>query len=140
MSGLEVAGLILALFPVLVEGVKTVVAGASQIKKLKQWRFQLEGLRGDLNTQKTLFLNMVELLLQDIVDANAVAGVLEDLHSSWKDHPYEKDLRHRLGNSYETFCHLLEDLSNELRELERKPLFRGELEQSLGKGNVRSSN
>lgn len=137
MSGLEVAGLILGIFPVLVEGAKIAVAHASQFKKLKVWRFQLESLRGELSTQKTLFTNLVTLLLQDIIDAVAVSELLRDAHSSsWKEEDNEKRLRDRLGNSYETVCRLLEDLSNELDSLQQKPLFSGDLAQVLGRGNV----
>ena len=139
MSGFEIAGLILGIFPVLVKSLEAAVASVRQIQELQEWRVRLEGLRRDLSTQKTMYVNTLVLLLQEVIDPNDLSELLESGDPFlWQRPEYERRLRDTLGRSYETFLHLTEALQERLRALEQRPLFKDEVVQSLRKWRVRS--
>ena len=102
MSGVEIAGFVLAAFPVTVQLIQGYQEGC---KHLVDWRrFQVTYLRlkQGLNRQYTIFDNNVRILLLPLVETEEE---LEDLLNDpgglgWKNRDLEDALQRRLSHSY----------------------------------------
>ena len=102
MSGVEVAGLVLGAFPIMI----AVIDGMySQYKGLMEWRkFQARYslLASDLRTEHRIFENTLERALLDENAAPEIYSMLEDPKSPrWRDRTLGRRLQRRLGPSYE---------------------------------------
>ncbi len=116
MSGIEVVGLVLAVFPGVVRGLQQF---AQRIATPKPWKrySELSSLSRTLETQQAVFLNTIERIFEGIIQSNdeleALVGNLEAAISDRSQ--YEKALQVRLGRSYDIFCSLMQALSDSLR-------------------------
>lgn len=116
MSGIEVVGLVLAVFPGVVRGLQQF---AQRIATSKPWKrySELSSLSRTLETQQVVFLNTIERIFEGIIQSNdeleALVGNLEAAISDRSQ--YEKALQVRLGRSYDIFCSLMQALSDSLR-------------------------
>ncbi|KAL4912144.1 hypothetical protein BDW62DRAFT_206747 [Aspergillus aurantiobrunneus] len=123
MSGVEVAGLALAVIPLVVNQLDNYARGIETIKGLRRYRWELEGYSSNLSAQYAIFLNTLEIFLQDVVDDHDERS---DLISNpggdgWKDVQFRAALTQKLGRDYHAFtgtvaglCSLLEEVSNKL--------------------------
>ena len=105
MSGIEVAGIALAVFPILVDGLVHFVDGVQTIKHWRQYRIRLQDYADRLRTQKVYYEDTLEELLDGLVQSE---DELKDLLAQprgtiWKKPEYEAKLRQRLGRCYETY-------------------------------------
>lgn len=122
MSGIEVAGIALAVFPVLVNGITGYAAGARTFKYWRRCRAQLEDYAYNIKVQKIYYLDTLEGLLIDIVESE---DDLESLMSdpggaAWQRAEYDQLLRRRLDRSYDVYLRTLRDMVNALRTLGEK--------------------
>lgn len=79
MSGIEVAGIALAIFPIVVNGVSSFAKGARTIKYWRRCSAQLEDYASKLKGQKVYYLDTLEGLLTDIVASeNDLEQLLSD--------------------------------------------------------------
>lgn len=70
MSGVEVAGLVLAVLPVLVEAIKFYAEGVSTVERYLKYRVPLQSVLRALQNEKVIYLNTCETLLNGLVDNN----------------------------------------------------------------------
>ncbi|RHZ55166.1 uncharacterized protein CDV56_105901 [Aspergillus thermomutatus] len=107
MTGAEVAGLALVVLPLVVN----------------QLDNYLEGYSSTLSAQYAIFLNTLEIFLQDVVDDHDDRSELISKPGGpgWKDAQFQRRMAERLGRDYNVFtgtltglCGLLEGLSNKL--------------------------
>ena len=121
MAGIEIAGIALAVFPIVVHSIGTYAEGIETIKKLRRQRRELESYARVLKTQKVYYLDTLEELLDGIVDLEALSGMLQDSDSTaWRASDYEQRLRDRLGRSYHPFVESCSQLCESLKILEKK--------------------
>jgi hypothetical protein len=123
MTGAEVVGLALAVLPLVVNQLDNYVRGLESIKGLRRYRRELEGYSSTLSAQYAIFLNTLEIFLQDVVDDHDDRSELISKPGGpgWKDAQFQRRMAERLGRDYNVFtgtltglCGLLEGLSNKL--------------------------
>ncbi|KAL3434947.1 hypothetical protein BDV09DRAFT_204435 [Aspergillus tetrazonus] len=103
-SGIEVAGLALAILPLLVNQIDGYVRGIEKIKAFRSYRRELKGYSVGLSTQQTILLNTLEQALEGVVDdVDQVSELIRNPRGDgWKDPVLEKRLRCKLDRNYET--------------------------------------
>lgn len=116
MSGFEVAGIALAVFPILVDGLVRFVDGVQTIKHWRRYRVRLQDYADRLTSQKVYYEDTLEELLEGLVQSE---DELTDLLAQprgiiWKKPEYEAKLRQRLGRSHETYLRTSDKMVNAL--------------------------
>jgi len=67
VTGVEIAGLALATFPIAVDGLRRMVEGVETIKYWRRYRVKLEEYACDLEAGRVYYLDTLEELLMGIV-------------------------------------------------------------------------
>ena len=113
MSGIKVAGIALALFPIIVDGLSRFVEGVETIKSWRRYRRELAGYARTLECQHTWYLDTTEALLDGIVHSKEELAELSHKHGSdvWQRPEYEAKLKRRLDRSY---CSYMANVKNML--------------------------
>lgn len=123
MSGVEFAGLALAVLPLVVNQLDNYARGIETIKDLRRYRWELERYSSTLSAQHAIFLNTLEIFLQDVVDDydDQCELISNPQGNAWKDPRLRTAMMEKLGRNYNAFtgivsglCGLLEELSNRL--------------------------
>ncbi|KAL8966515.1 MAG: hypothetical protein Q9183_003340 [Haloplaca sp. 2 TL-2023] len=118
MSGLEAAGLALAVFPVVVTGINQMATGIQTIREWRNHRLKLKDYASSLSSAKVSFSDTLEILLTDIVgDQEYELLINEPSGPMWKNPRYEQRLRARLGRSYEVYFVTVQTLAFNLRSM-----------------------
>ena len=124
MSGVEVAGLILGAFPLLITALEHYRESAEVLGDW--WKFKRKYIKCKRDVeyhQITFTSNLEELLLPLIVDDDQLELLLASPGGlAWQDDALEKKLRERLPNAYNAYL----DSINEINEVMKK------LTQELG--------
>ncbi|KAL9616432.1 MAG: hypothetical protein Q9160_008708 [Pyrenula sp. 1 TL-2023] len=121
MSGIEAAGIALALFPIVVKGIACYADGLQTVRAWRRYRREIAGYKRQLETQRIWYLDTLEELL-GFVDAE------EDLNelianpggASWRKPDYDKRLRERLDHSYDLYLATTRDLLDTLQIVQKK--------------------
>ena len=119
MSGIEVAGIALAVFPILVDGLNHVIEGIQTIKRWKRYRLKLKEYAHLLETAQVYFLDTLDELLGDIVHSDEELEHLlrEPRGTLWRKPEYEERLRGRLDRSYSSCLKTVQTLEHALRTM-----------------------
>lgn len=112
MSGIEAAGLVLAVFPIVVSGLQQFTQGLEAIKNWRRYHRELSKYARTLETQRIVYLNTIERLFEGIIQSN---DELEDLMNNpglafSRNPQYEERLRTRLGRSYGNYSRIMSDM------------------------------
>ena len=123
VTGIEAAGLALALIPLLVNQIDGYARGIEKTRRLKYFHRDFVTYCVGLNTQHTMLQSVLEQVLEDVVeDEESVAALIQNPRGAgWRSPGLLKALRTKLGRNYEPFvgnmnelCELLERLSTRL--------------------------
>lgn len=119
MSGIEAAGLALAVFPILIGGLGQMAEGIETIKRWKRYKLKLKEYASKLETARAYFSDTLKGLLIDLVpsDEDYELLVLEPLGSKWTDPVYEARLRDRLEQSYKSYMLIIQTLLNRVQTM-----------------------
>lgn len=122
MSGLEVAGIALAIFPILASALVRSVDGIQTIKNWRRISIKLEDYADTIQTQNIYYLNTLEELLSDIVQSHEDIEVLirEPRGDLWKSPQYKERLKLRLDRSYNGYFVVLNKMIDALNDLCKK--------------------
>ncbi|KAL9630632.1 MAG: hypothetical protein Q9204_004618 [Flavoplaca sp. TL-2023a] len=122
MSGVEVAGLTLTLFPIVVNGLGRMMEGIETIKHWKKYKRELNKYASRLENAHICFSSTLTLLLNDIVPSDVELQVMiaEPLGSLWKKPIYEESLRSRLDQSYNLYLKTVKTLAEDVENLRSK--------------------
>ena len=117
MSGFEVAGVALAVFPILVDGMTRFVNGVQTIKYWRRYRVRLQDYADIMETQRVYYQDTLEELLTGIVQSeDEIKDLMEDPKGAiWKRLEYEEKLRQRLGRSHAVYMKMADKMVNALR-------------------------
>ena len=118
VTGVEIAGLVLASFPLIVDGLSHYVDGLQTIQYWRRYRREFETYARALRCQRKKFLNTLELLFDGIVETDEeLASLIDDpLGASWGREKFKKSLRMRLDHNYEDFLETLQVMHDSLKE------------------------
>ncbi|KAI4088827.1 MAG: hypothetical protein LQ344_005804 [Seirophora lacunosa] len=122
MSGIEVAGIALAVFPIVVKGLGQMMQGMETIMRWKKYKRELEKYAFRLDTASLSFRDTLTRLLNDIVpsDVDFDLMIAEPMGPLWKEPIYEERLRDRLDQSYKSYLKTIESLAKGVEELRNK--------------------
>ena len=119
MSGIEVAGIVLAVFPIVVKGLQQIPESAEVIKSWRKYGRELGRYSRTLVTQRIVFLNTLERLSEDIVESDGdLETLLQNPYGALSHGPYEEALVTRLGRSYDSFLLIMANMLEALRTLQ----------------------
>lgn len=123
MSGIEIAGLVLGAFPILLHALESYREGAEVL--MDWWRIQraYKKCRQDLKYHQLLFEGNIErFLLPLVVDEEELRQLMADpAGTGWEDRDLEQRLQDRLPKSYSLFLDIIGHI-NSLMELLKKDL------------------
>ena len=119
MSGFEVAGVALAVFPILVDGLVRYVDGVQTIKVWRRYRAKLQDYADIMNTHWVYYQDTLEELLEGIVRSEDDISdlIAQPRGAIWKNPEYKEKLRERLGRSHAVYLRTSEKLVDGLREM-----------------------
>ena len=119
MSGFEIAGVLLAIFPIAVNGISQFVEGAETIKHWRRYRIKLENYAAIVESHKVYYLDTLDELLIDIIESeDDVTGLLDDPGgAAWRSPQYDQRLRRRLGRSYDVYLRNLKSMVEAMNSL-----------------------
>ncbi|KAL9576250.1 MAG: hypothetical protein Q9212_007258 [Teloschistes hypoglaucus] len=130
-NGIEVAGLALAVFPIVVKGMENLIETAEIFKSWKRYRMVLAEYLQTIKDAGAFFIDTAEQLLEDII-------VTKDDLDTLKHDPagvvlanprYEELLKMRLDHNYDNFLKTLQKMFAALEGVQKKL----GLEQQAGK-------
>lgn len=124
MSGIEVAGLVFGILPILIEVVKSYSDVADGLQTFRHWSKEVKSIALALNTQNVIFLNYCRLLLRLVEDDKAAEDMLENRSDQrWTSKELNDKLNVVLKDSLELCRSIIEetkDVIDEMKEEMRK--------------------
>ncbi|KAL8656991.1 MAG: hypothetical protein Q9226_002362 [Calogaya cf. arnoldii] len=122
MSGVEVAGITLAVFPIVLKGLCQMMEGIETIKRWKKYKRELEKYAARMENAHICFRSTLFLLLNDIVlsDLDFDLMIAEPLGPLWKKPEYEDSLRSRLDQSYNLYLKTIKSLADDVEKMRNK--------------------
>ncbi|KAI9888339.1 MAG: hypothetical protein M1814_000570 [Vezdaea aestivalis] len=143
VTGIEIAGLCLATFPIIVSTLEHYQNGFHVIKEWIRFEREFKAFVNEINREKIFFRQNIEELMAPIVSSeHTMAQLLESPGSiAWTDPNLEKLLKERLSGhlEYECYVSTVVSLLDTLNELKRKlkiqdgQLHWAQKEQQLGR-------
>ena len=122
VTGVEIAGLVLAAFPLILDGLSHWLEGVHKVKRWRQIYRQLKDYETRLQSQRVTYQNTLELLLVGIVqaDEDIAAMLAEPRGDLWKKAEYDHLLHRRLDSAHDTFFERLDFMFTTLSEIKKK--------------------
>ena len=122
VTGVETAGLVLATFPLVVEGLSHYVKGLQKIRSWRKFRLLLENYARQVKNQQVWYLDTLEQLFDGIVksDEELAELVKDPAGDHWRKAGCETRLRLRLDHSYDHYMLTLKHMMDALTALAAK--------------------
>jgi hypothetical protein len=124
MSGIEVAGIALAILPLIVNQLDSYVQGLETLGDLrtKRYRSKLDHYATNLGSQQASFINTLERSLEGVVEFDDGIDSLEphEIKALWEKATVQRLLKKKLGRNYLPFMQTMKELSTLLEEIHRK--------------------
>ncbi|KAF8250454.1 hypothetical protein K440DRAFT_640029 [Wilcoxina mikolae CBS 423.85] len=122
MTGFEVAGIVLVVFPLVVNGLSAFLDGTQKVKDLWQWEISLRKIIRDLGCEKAIFENTCEFLLEGLVSAEEVTPLIKGV--GWDDLVLQYKMKERMGpNTADAIIAAVQELNRCLLLLESQLRF-----------------
>lgn len=114
MSGIEVAGLLLGAFPLLISALEHYRQSEEVLEDWWQIKKEYKKCKNELLLQEMAFENNLERFLLPLVvgDDEIAALIAEPGGMKWKDPALEDKLKIRLPKSYELFLDTIQDIKS----------------------------
>src|ERR1700761_1842205 len=124
VTGVETAGIVLAILPLVVNQLDSYVQGIEALKgfRTRRYRRQFEEWSTRLGTQHAILLNTLEQSLEGLVDYDDdISELINNPRGPlWKDPTFQKTLARKLDRNYQPFTRTMTELSTLLETLSRK--------------------
>ena len=113
------AGIALAVFPILVDGMTRFIDGVQTIKYWRRYRVRLRDYADIMETQMVYYQDTLEELLTGIVQSEDEIKDLMEVPGGaiWKRAEYDEKLRQRLGRSHAVYQKLADKMMNALSSM-----------------------
>ena len=121
MSGIEVAGLVLGGFPILLNCLEYYKRGFEPLEEWWNFRTRLITFVDDIRHQMMRYNeNMIRLLDPVVADSDSLAKLVEDPNDRrWHDDSLDDLLKQRLASEYDRFFRITQKIHMHLEALER---------------------
>ncbi|KIW67269.1 hypothetical protein PV04_06534 [Phialophora macrospora] len=124
VTGVETAGVVLAILPLIVNQLDSYVQGIESLKgfRTRRYRRQFEEWATRLGTQRAILLNTLEQSLEGVVDYDDdISELINNPRGPlWRDPSFQKSLAKKLDRNYGAFVRTMTELSTLLETLSRK--------------------
>lgn len=121
MTGVEAAGLVLGVLPLLISAAEHYEDVFRPFKRYRKYAPELKLYQQQLETQKTIFRNECHLLLATLTGSQTAKGMLkESKHPSWVDLELDARFGRQLGDSGSTCKTIIELIRGKLEEIEEE--------------------
>lgn len=123
VTGVEAAGLALALLPLLLNQLDSYVQGLHTLKSFRtnKYRRHIESCNAMLDGQRAVLKNTIGLAFGDTVQEHVLHDVINQSDGTPSNNPILDDiLRTRMGHSYDAFTAVMSEASKLLRELSNR--------------------
>lgn len=118
MSGVEIAGLALAVLPVLLSAAQQYNSCLGPFSRYKRFAKEARVYHKELEIQRTIFRIQCRNLLEEIVDHDAASSMLNSLtQTAWADKKLDEQLVQQLGESLEACIDLIDLIEQRLRDI-----------------------
>ena len=119
MSGIEIAGLLLGAFPLLISALEHYRQSAKVLEDWWQIKREYQKCENEIKHQKLAFEgNLESFLLPLLVDDDEIAALIaEPGGMKWKDVALEAKLKSLLPKSYELFLATIHDIKSTVDDL-----------------------
>lgn len=115
ITGVEAAGLVLAILPFLLNQLDNYVQGLHTLKSLRTRRYRehLESCAAILGGQQAILISTIGFALDGLVCADELRDLMSSSDGrSWKNSTLDDALRTRLGQNYDAFAAMMGEASN----------------------------
>ncbi|KAI9728513.1 MAG: hypothetical protein M1834_007651 [Cirrosporium novae-zelandiae] len=121
MSGIGFAGLALTIFPLVVEGMQSLVSGVQKIDTWRKYTRKVNGYAILLNGEKLILRNSIISLLNGALSTEDLRDFLKEPSSErWKRPEYDKELQKCLRQDVKVYMDSISNLESLLQDLMRK--------------------
>jgi hypothetical protein len=121
MSGVEIAGLVLASIPLVVSALEHYSDGMSTFERWWRYKREVNRVVRLLVAEQALFQGTCEKLLNAVVTPTELERLIElPGGAQWKDSTLDESLRRHLGRSYDSYMSCVEDMNAVLKDLEAR--------------------
>lgn len=122
ITGVETAGLVLAIFPLLVSALEHYEEGFERFSDWWKFRTEFLGLMHAIGRQAILFDENLEELLSPIISSDAEMDTLlrDPTGPFWRRAELEEKLRDRLPKSYPSYRNTIDDMKATMDVLQKK--------------------
>jgi hypothetical protein len=121
MSGIEVAGIVLGVIPLIISAFEDYREGLESMKGWWMYRPQFLDFIHKVGVQSTLFKSNIEELLTPVVESEAQLVELLRVPGgpAWKGPELEERLKERLRKSYDWYLVVIEDMRRDMEKLKK---------------------
>jgi len=121
MSGIEVAGLVFGILPILIEAVKSYTDVADSLHTFRHYSKEVKSISLQLKVQNGIFLNHCRLLLRLVEDDKGAEDMLEDgSDQRWTSKELNDRLNVVLRDSLELSCSIIEETKGVIDEIKEE--------------------
>lgn len=124
VTGIEAAGLALAILPLIVNQADNYVQGLETLKTFRSRRYRrnMESYYNSLSTQRTILENVLERCFQGVVEYEEDISELINNPSGplWHDPTLQNMLSKKLGRNFDNFIRTVTELAGLLEEFSKK--------------------
>ena len=118
MTGSEIAGLALAVLPILMSAAQKYNNCLGPFSRYKRFAKEARGYYKELEIQRTIFRNECRNLLEETVDHDAASSMLDSLTQDvWANKKLDKQLAQQLGESLEACIAIIELIEQRLLDI-----------------------
>lgn len=119
LTGVETAGVILAVFPLVISALEHYREGFEPLKDWWKFRTEFLTLIHSTGLQSVRFLENIEEILSPIVESDEEYDALmkDPGGPAWRNPEMEERLRRRLPKSYEWYCATIEEMNGVMTKL-----------------------
>lgn len=131
MSGIEIAGLTLAVLPILLSAAQLYSNCLSPFSRYKRFAKEARDYHKELEIQRTIFRNQCRNLLEEVIDHDEASSMLNSLtQQAWKNQRLDEQLAQHLGESLRACVAIIELIEQRLRDIsEESEGFKSIVEQ-----------
>ena len=121
MSGIEVAGVVLGVLPLVVTALEDYKEGLDPVKAFLRWERELPQFIRKLRNQHVHFQQTMRLLLEPITTDDELAEMLTDPGGKhWKDGKVASKLEDKLQESFQAYQSTIADIERIMKKIASK--------------------
>ncbi|PVH67686.1 hypothetical protein DL98DRAFT_275048 [Cadophora sp. DSE1049] len=121
MAGVEAAGIVLGILPLMISAAEHYEDVFRPFKRYRKFSTELDLYQQQLGTQKTIFRNQCRLLVATLTNRQTAKEMLrEGNHPSWEDPDLNERFSIQLGDSAVACKNVINLIQGKLKEVEEK--------------------